>query len=503
MSEKMNVLFIITDQQRADHLGCYGNRDLRTPNIDKLADESVRFSNAFCANPMCMPNRASLLTGLYPNMHGVRSNGINLPENVPTMTGTLRERDWYTKAIGKLHFQFYFPPFKRSSNSSEMISAWIRSKNPEKVRKRFDKPYYGFEDVEMTLGHGDLVCGHYFDWLEEKVPEMLPKIKKRFTSFFETLMYDTELTEESYNTSYIKDRTINFLENYTEGEYGDNPFFLHCSFPDPHHPVCPPGKYKDMFNPDEIELPSSFKYKDDLYEHPFLKRYVKDPVFRGALLRESTEEEIRQFIASTYGSIAMIDDAVGQILSSLSRLGLDNDTMVIFTSDHGDLSGDHGLLLKGPSPYKGVLNVPLLWKVPGLTKKSVSDSLISSVDIPKTILHLLGIKERRHPPNFQGYDMSSVLEDPSKKVRNCCLIEEDEEVSNIRIRLRHLVTEDHRITLYNGINDYGDIFSTKNDPDEVNNLWDKDKELKHNLVKKLFFENLKLQSRYPKREALS
>jgi len=502
MSEKMNVLFIITDQQRADHLGCYGNTVLQTPNIDKIADEGVRFTNAYCANPMCMPNRATLLTGLFPNAHGVRSNGINLPEDVPTIAETLRERGWFTKSIGKTHYQFNFPPYKRSSESAELISEWIRPKTVEKKKKRFESPYYGFEDVELTLGHGDLVAGHYLDWLEERSPKHTLEIKQKFTKFFENLMYETKLPKELYPTTYVKERTINFLEKYKKGDFVDKPFFLHCSFPDPHHPVCPPGDYYEMFNPDKIELPESFNDAENLYDHHFLGRYLKDPIFRGALLRESSEEDARKFLALTYGSISMIDHSVGEILASLSKLGLEENTMVLYTSDHGDLAGDHGLLLKGPSPYKGILNVPLIWKVPELTRKGVSDSLISSVDIPKTILELLNIKERHQPPDMQGYDMTTILQDPNITVRDCCLIEEDEEVTNIQIRLRHLITDKYKLTVYEGF-DKGDLYDLRADPNELNNLWDTHKEIRKELVYKLLQENLKVQARYPKRESLT
>ena len=119
MSEKMNVLFIITDALRFDHLSCYGNKIVKTPNIDRLASEGVRFSNYFCTNPICMPNRATLLTGLYPNIHGVRSNGINLPETIPTINKTLIKRGWHTGAIGKMHLQFWGPPYRFSYKSAE------------------------------------------------------------------------------------------------------------------------------------------------------------------------------------------------------------------------------------------------------------------------------------------------------------------------------------------------------------------------------------------------
>ena len=126
MSEKMNVIFFITDAQRADYLSCYGNPIIKTPNIDRLANEGIRFTNHICTNPICMPNRATMLTGLYPNVHGVRSNGINLREDIPTITKTLQKRGWHTTAIGKLHHQFWLGPFRHKYKSAESLDSWVK-----------------------------------------------------------------------------------------------------------------------------------------------------------------------------------------------------------------------------------------------------------------------------------------------------------------------------------------------------------------------------------------
>jgi len=504
MNEKMNVLFIITDQQRADNLSCAGNRILKTPNIDRLASEGLRFTNAFCANPICMPNRGSILTGLYPNMHGCRSNGINLPENVPTITETLLKKGWHTHAIGKLHLNFLERSYKKGDFSAESIRAWIDPQKVQKMREVFLKPYYGFDQVEIVVGHGDRCAGHYLDWLEEKLPHCIESTKKRSENLFPALCYESELPEECYPTSYITERTIAFFERYVNEHHGNKPFFLFCSYPDPHHPVCPPGKYKNKYKPKDIELPSNFNDLENLKKHPFLAQFIINPPMKDLYLvqRATTEEETREFISKTYGAISMIDHGVGQILASLEKLGMADNTIIIYTSDHGDLMGEHGMILKGPSPFNGVLNVPLIWKVPGITKPgSVSDSLISSIDFAPTLLKLLNIKTRDQPPDMQGVDMTPILKDPSLKVRDHCLIEEDEEIFRVKLRLRHLITEDHKITVYEHLRDYGDIFDRKNDPDEINNLWYKDKELRSKLIEKLFYENLAAQSRYPHRVA--
>ena len=506
MSEKMNVLFMITDAQRVDHLSCYGNKILKTPNIDRLASESVRFTNYFCTNPICMPNRATMITGLYPNVHGVRSNGINLREDLQTITHTLRNRGWNTAAIGKIHHQFWMAPFKRKTLSAENIASWVDSKGrKDPVRENFPIPYYGYDEVEVVVGNGSICSGHYIEWLEEKSPSVAEEVKKRCLNYDILFsLYCDDIPEEYYNTTYVQERTIAFLERFTKGDYGTKPFYLHCSFPDPHYPIIPPKRFRDMYKPEDIELPASFHDAKNLLNHEFLGQHMKNPPFKKAFLRESTEEEIRKITALTYASIAYVDYSVGQILASLEKLGLSDNTIVIYTSDHGDLMGDHGLLFKGPCPYNGVLQLPLVWKVPGLTKPGeTTDSLVSTVDYPKTILYLLGIKERHHPPDMQGYDITPILKNPETKVRDCCFIENDEEVGPLKSRLRHFVTEDYKLTIYESVPGYGDIYDRKNDPDEMNNLWyDKDfQEKRFELVDKLLHENLKVQTHYPKRVA--
>ncbi|UCC19424.1 MAG: sulfatase-like hydrolase/transferase [Promethearchaeota archaeon] len=507
MSERKNVLFIITDQHRVDHLGFYGNPIVKTPNIDKLASESIVFTNSFTVCPMCMPNRATLLTGYYPNVHGVRSNGINLPSNVPTITQTLKNRGYHTILIGKAHFNFNTPPHNPKMKSAESFDDW-KVKNPKGnhlTHKNFPMPYYGFEEVKLVLGHGPLCLGHYYDWLEQKAPDLAKRVIEEYQTSIPIFYVDYEsfIPEELYSTRYIQNQTVSFLERYSKGEYNKKPFFLQCSFPDPHQPVGPPERYRDMYNIDEINLPENFDDMPNLYKHPYLKTHMENPPIRGAMLREETEENVKKFIALTYGSITMIDDAVGQILTTLEKLGLADNTMVIFTSDHGDFMGEHGMILKGPAPFNGPLQVPLIWKVPRLTKPSISDSLISSVDLPKTILELLNIKERYRPIGMQGYDMTPVLKDPSKKIRDCILIVEDEEVGPkgpLYTRVCHLITEDYKLTKYQEVPEFGDIFDRKKDVKELNNLWDKDKDLKLNLLDKLIHEYLTTRSRFPIRQ---
>jgi len=505
MTEKMNVLFIITDAHRADHMSCAGNPILKTPNLDRLAKEGVRFTNHFCTNPICVPNRATMLTGVYPNVHGCRSNGINLREDIPKITETLKKRGWHTAAIGKIHHQFWIAPFKHKWKSAEDVVSWSLDnvgKNP--VKENFPIPYYGYEEVNLVVGNGSICTGHYMDWLEERSHEEAEKVKIRCKNYdYLFSLFCDPIPEELYSTTYVKEKTIEFLERFKRGDYGKKPFYLHCSFPDPHYPIYPAERIQEKYRPEDVDLPPSFNDIENLYNHEYLGPFLKDPFFKNAMLRETNEEELRKFIALTYASVAMVDEAIGEILALLDKLGLSENTIVIYTSDHGDFMGDHGMLFKGPCPFKGPLHIPLIWRVPGITKGVISESLVSSIDYPKTILNLLNIPERHHPPEMQGYDITSLLKNPNKKIRDCCFIENDEEIGPLKSRVRHLITKDYKLTVYEEMEGFGDLFHRKNDPDELNNLWyNKDmKDVRFKLVDKLLHETLKAQTRNPKRIA--
>ena len=501
-NENMNVLVIITDQQRNSHMSCSGNKLLKTPHMDSIADGGVRFTNYFCNTPICMPNRGSFFTGMLPSEHKTRSNGINLNPELPLLTKVLAGEGYHTCNVGKLHFQHLAPRYNRYRKSEpvslESIFDWWEGN----VDIKKTQNYYGFEENWLANGHGDVMSGHYFEWLKEQGHDMEDYLSDR--ARVNKYIDETRLPEELYPTTWVANETVNYIERTAKGEYGNKPFFLHCSFPDPHQPVCPPGRYKTMYNPEDVELPANFSDGQKLLEHEFLGKYIKHG-FEPVLPTLVDEEFARKFTALTYGSIAMIDDGIGRVLATLEKSGLAENTMVLFLSDHGDYCGDHALVVKGPAHFRSVINPPLIWKVPGLTKSSVSDSLVSTIDIPGTILNLLGVERKKQLQRSQGIDISPILEDSTKRVRDRCLIEHDEELLHVSrkeaYRLRTLVTEQHRLTIYDGFEN-GDIFDYKSDPGEVNDLWSKDEVLKNQLVEELMREIINVQLKYPTRKSM-
>ena len=257
---------------------------------------------------------------------------------------------------------------------------------------RMRMPFYGFEHVELCTGHGDTVGGHYYVWLKERRPDAdaLRDRKNQLPhDYVCPQAVRTPMPEELYTTSYIAERSGAWLENYVKGGK-DRPFFMMMSFPDPHHPFTPPGRYWSMYKPEDMKLPPSF----DLGNRPVarsvtwaLEQREKGTAVTGEQSAFSVNErEAREAMALSCGMITMIDDAIGRVLARLSELGLAEDTIVVFNTDHGDYLGDHRLMLKGPAHFEGVTHVPFIWAEPGAKGGRTTDVMAGTIDVARTIL---------------------------------------------------------------------------------------------------------------------
>ena len=284
-------------------------------------------------------------------------------------------------------------------------------------------------------------------------------------------MYKPSLPEELYPTAYIRDRTIEFLEDVASS---NEPFFFWSSFPDPHHPFTPPGRYFDMYDPAGIVLPDTFD--DPLAEAPPHIRAVADG--RGVQPRPfdcwaPTEEQARAALAAAYGMITMVDDAVGEILTVLDRTGLARRVAVVFTSDHGDMFGHHGLLLKHCVHYEACTRVPFTVHIPG-GSVGRTPLLASSLDLAPTVLGLAELEPYR---GLDGVDLSAVVRrgDNDGITRSAVLVEEDEvfgvEGLPAPVRMRTLVSDSARLTVYAG-QPFGELYDLIDDPNETRNLFD-------------------------------
>lgn len=483
--QRPNVVIFITDQQRYDHLGSSGNPVLRTPNIDRIARSGIQLAHHYVNNPLCQPSRATLFTGRTARGHGVRTNGIPLDPTIPTMVQALHDAGYRTHSTGKLHLQNYFSPRGSATDPAASVDP-----NADLERRdlwcggritKLPSPYYGFESTDFAGFHGPGTFGDYLRWLEDDHAAAVPLLAREQSRLPPTgadQSWKSALPAELHVTTWTADRAIAFLQ--TEGR-GERPFFLWCSFTDPHHPYCPPAPYDDLYDPVSVPMPSRRKGElDDLA--PFFRRiYGEDLQVSGrGVATRIAESHLREIIAHTYGMIGLIDDNVGRVLEVLEDMGLRRDTVVAFMSDHGDMMGDHWLLNKGPFHFEGLLHVPCVWSWPGHFPAGVTAAALTShLDVAPTILDLCGVAlpEGRVPPQpeapsapppWPGHSLVPILTGQAPSVRDATIVENDEDY--LGLRLRTLVTERWKVTMYAG-QTFGELFDLAEDPGELHNRW--------------------------------
>lgn len=493
-----NFLVFITDQHRADHLGCYGNPIVRTPNIDALAAAGQRFARTYVANPVCMPNRGSIMTSRMPSVHGARSNGVPLPLESVTFADVLSEAGYRTALIGKSHLQNMedrpplLPPrhiaegLRESGFTEARRDTWPPQAYEQELRTRWAAeghcirtPYYGFQDVVLCNHHADECFGDWLRWLQRERPELARRLGRehgeRDPRYVAPQAWKTHLDEDSYPTHFIASRTAQWIREHARTEPG-RPFALMCSFPDPHHPWTPPGRYWDMYSPQDIPVPPTLRGGAPGEHHvEWLRRERASGKANteGPRLFAASEREVREMIALTYGMVTNIDDRIGMVMEALRASGLDENTVVVFTSDHGDLMGDHGIVLKGPLHYQGLIRVPFIWRDPsGRGRGEVRSDLTSSMDLGASILGRVGIA----PPNgVQGKALFAPDGQPAPSGRDAVLVEENQQRAYLGfkqpVRVRTVVSEGHRMSVF-AEGSWGELYDLAADPLEMRNLWE-------------------------------
>ena len=422
MGKARNVILLHTDQQRADSMGCMGNRFARTPNLDRLAAGGSLFTRHIASNPICMPSRASLLTGLYPPGHNVWCNGVPLnragytdvddrsrsalqgpfhPEPV-TMADMFSAAGYDTAAFGKLHLTPYIGPDSYGHHESNNL--WRRDAFAD-----WHGPYYGFRYVDLVIGHGEQPCreGHYSLWLRREHPEVYRLVSEqkpagRLKDIQD--LYPARTPLELHNSTWLGNRLCEYIRLERPK---DRPFFAFVGFPDPHHPFAPCyDVVKDFENADVHEPldPEGAGIGGPFAE---LSQQRIDP---------SSRDQLLAAIRYTYAMVYQIDRAVGRILDTLDSEGLAQDTIVVFTADHGDYLGDHGYLRKGIAPSDSLVRVPFIVRAPGSDLPARVDRPVSNCDVMPTLAALCGVSSpewthgvdfQRLPPDHLAYGFSS------------------------------------------------------------------------------------------------
>lgn len=483
--KRKNILLITTDQQHWSALGCL-NPEVKTPNLDRLAEQGMLFTRAYTVNPTCTPARASLVTGLYPSQHGAYSLGTKLMEDVPTVGGEFQQHGYRTALVGKAHFQ----PLRSTEEYSSLESYPII--HDLDFWKKFSGPFYGFEHVELARNHTDEahVGQHYALWLEERAPGnwrqyFLPS-PKNFTEKEGYPVSDRtalaqgegvwDIPEELHYNTWIAERTNALLEGYAEA---NNNFFLWASFFDPHPQYMVPEPYASMYDPSKVTVPEFREGEFD--DKPPYFQLARQESPDGSAFQEAgghavhgmhthlrSDEAKARNIATMYGMMTMLDKYIGKIIDHLDSLGLTEDTLICFTTDHGDFYGQHGLIAKTIHHYEDLLKIPLIVRMPGTVPPgSRSNALQSLVDLPQTFLDMAGLPV---PRRMTGVTETPVWTGVKEQIRDHVIVENRHQPT--KMNLRGYITDRYKLTLHYQ-QDYGELYDLQADPEEYVNLWDR------------------------------
>jgi len=360
-----NVLVIYPDEHRFDCLGAYGNEEIRTPHIDRLAENGVLFRESHCTYPICTPSRYSLLSGLYVHEHRGWTNESTLSPAIDTFPRLLGRAGYHTKAVGKMHFT----PTYLDVGFEEMVLA------EQCGDGRWDDDYH-----RHLMEHG-LVDG--IDLIDQ-TEEFRDHATEEYVVNHGAVV--SSLPEEHHSTTWIGDRAVETLE-----QWGASGNLLMVGFIQPHHPFNPPPSWAQMYDPEGVSI---------------LPGWTAECPREAQAYRDLTAERMKRITAYYYAMISHIDHEVGRMCEVLQNKGIYDNTMIVFTSDHGDYMGFHHMLRKVGYVYDTLLKVPLIIKYPGSCRKGmVCDELVSSIDLAPTILRQAGCEI---PDRMKGLDLAAM-----------------------------------------------------------------------------------------------
>jgi arylsulfatase A-like enzyme len=392
-----NILFITTDQQRYDALGCNGNLFARTPVVDRLAATGINYGRAYNQNTVCMPARSTMLTGQYVRTHGVVANGIPLPLDAPSIAAYLAEQAGYrTALLGKAHFE-------------PGVDLHGRFEENKRAARGDTGPWRGFDYAVQAMhvaAWGEHPISHYGRWLQEHHPEHMH-------SFSDLLQGapggDTGAPETKanpiprpwYHTDWVADLTVEWLSGLDD----DAPWFCWMSFPDPHHPWDPPASELGRVPWQDLPMPAGHPGSEEavrrvladkpphwlaFWEGRWANMEGGPASFVPSRLRH---DQIREINAKVHVMNELIDEACGRVLTEITARGWDANTDVIFTTDHGEMQGDFGLLYKGPFHTDSLMRLPMVWRPApsaGVTPAMVTDP-VGQVDLAPTFCAIAGL----------------------------------------------------------------------------------------------------------------
>ncbi|TDE90758.1 DUF4976 domain-containing protein [Occultella glacieicola] len=439
-----NILLISTDQQRFDMVGAYGNPAVSTPNLDRLAGQGVLFENCYVQNPVCAPSRASLMTGRYVSAHGLHANGVDLAGHEELFSRRLADAGYDCGLVGKLHLGAC------SDGRDEP-----RLDDGFRVFRWAHDPYPGSPDNAYHL------------WLQDHHPDLYT------TALHERGLFDSMPTEAHYS-HWIGEETIDFLRS---SRLRDKPFFFVANFFDPHHGFGAPEEYLRRY--DDVELPPIVTRDGELDSKPPIQAEASKESYGGHApgYTSYTDEALRDVRKAYYAMVSLVDDEVGRILGALEDEGLADNTIVVFTSDHGEMLGDHQLMLKGPFMYECAVRVPLIIRWPGVAAPGERRSeLVQWVDLAPTFVQAAGLPI---PPTSQGAGLERLIRggDPDWRDWAMCQYRDSGHPYDPPVHVTMLRHDRWKLVVHHGPPataraSSGELYDLEADPDELTNLWD-------------------------------
>lgn len=474
------ILFITTDQQRYDTLGCNGGLLSRTPVVDGLAATGVRYERAHPQSVVCMPSRSTMLTGQYPSTHGVWMNGVPLPTTAPSVAEVLHQAGYRTALVGKPHFEPFLDPFGRFAENNL-------------ARNDSFGPVRGFEHFEAAT-HGPAGQLHYARWLQANHPEAIGGFYPVLDGALEVnalgggdtgapQVWNNPIPREWYHTDWVADRTISWLDSLA----ADDDWFCWMSFPDPHHPWDPPASEVGRIDWREVPLPDGYiadkerreavldakpRHWKAWYDGRMVSNYEAPHDWVPATM---TADQVREVNAVNAVEVELIDEALGRVMAAIAARGWTDDVDVIFTTDHGELQGDFGLLFKGPYHVDGLMRLPLIWRPApssGATPTTVTRP-VGLVDLAPTFCAIAGLPV---PAWMEGKPLPVDNGDADARGFERVLTEWDSNLFGVDVHLRTITRDGWVCTTYqpgyahDGTE--GELYHLTDDPLQQVNLWD-------------------------------
>lgn len=447
MKSQPNILWLCSDQQRFDTLGCFGNSFVSTPNLDALARSGMLFTNCFAQSPVCTASRACMLTGRYPRTTGARQNGQRINPSERLISRLLADTGYLCGLAGKLHLAPCEPTtpdhFEQRIDDGYEVFAWSHDPRPD---------WPGNQYIQWLSSMG----------VEYKTPD---REDCRFVQ--------DGMPEKYHQTTWCAEQSIEFIDRMKRGS---RPWMLSVNIFDPHHPFDPPTEYLERYLKilDRIPLPDYTPSQLDTA--PDVLRISHDHAYNVPGLYpydEMTPRDHRLIRAAYWAMCDLLDVQVGRILNALRESGQLDDTIVVYCSDHGELLGDHGAYLKGPHLYDCCVHVPLMMSWPGhIAQGAGTDALVELGDLAPTLLELCGMSV---PRSMQAKSFAKCLQPHATGcVHRESVLAEYYNAAPCYFELRTyatmLRTRTHKLIVYHAT-EAGEMFDLRSDPGEQHNLW--------------------------------